>query len=434
MGRIYSPSLEQGGIAINIELGLISKIESKEDFLLVLDERIKPEFFEEHGEIFQTILDHYTKYQAVPERETLERVFPNVVFYEGQEPLQFFIDKIKEKQKKKIYSAGLAEVAGLLSENVDEAEKKLQKLLITAKTQIKTGVDLDMVANAETRIAEYQKRKETIGIDGYSTSWDYLDGLTCGFHNGELIVIIAKQKMCKTWILLWIARHIWREYGVPVVFVTREMGPKAIRRRFEAIECKLPYGALKSGLLTASQEKAYSEYLRKTEKNEEGLPKFVTVGFDLTDATSGVSSIVPKVEQYLLGGGVLFIDGLYLLPDDKGESDWKAMVNIATALKNLALGYNIPVVATTQHNLEDRSDIPRLEGAAYGKYIVQFADVILGISRSDTDRQTHRGGIHVLGQREGDIGNFMINMKFDPLDFSQLSAKYVNDDEEVYSV
>jgi hypothetical protein len=128
------------------------------------------------------------------------------------------------------------------------------------------------------------------------------------------------------------------------------------------------------------------------------------------------------------------------MPDDKGETDWKGIVNVATDLKILAQTYNIPVIVTTQQSMEDKSDIPRLENAAYGKYIVQYADLILAGSRSDIDRQAGRGSIYILGQREGDIGSFPINMRFDPIDFSQCYDKTVDDfseedeDAEIYHV
>jgi hypothetical protein len=80
--------------------------------------------------------------------------------------------------------------------------------------------------------------------------------------------------------------------------------------------------------------------------------------------------------------------------------------------------------------MEDKSDIPRLENAAYGKYIVQYADLILAIGRSDIDRKSNIGHIYTLGQREGDIGEFTINMKFDPIDFSQCNEKFVDDYDE----
>ena len=109
---------------MNVESGLVSKISSKEDYLTVLNERINKDFFEEHGEVFQAIASHYSKYKNVPEKETLQKAFPNFQFYEGEEPLQFFIDKIKAQYKKKLYNTTLPEVAKLLPVDIDAAERE----------------------------------------------------------------------------------------------------------------------------------------------------------------------------------------------------------------------------------------------------------------------------------------------------------------------
>lgn len=414
---------------MNIESGLISRIETKEDLLLILDERITKDFFSEHGEVFQAILDYHTKYSTVPERETLASFFPNYQFSDSNEPIEFFVDKIKEKYKKNIYNKGLIEVAELMKEDIDKAEKKMHNILSTSKTAIKSGSDLVIGYGASAKKDEYIQRMNNLGIDGYETPWSKLNDLTGGYHKGELIVWTAKPKMCKTWLLIWQAIFVWMNCGIPVVFITKEMTPKAIQDRINAILSKLPYRELKRGLLSAEQQKAYFKFLEKQEEDmKEGrLPEFRIHGYDLADGTAGVSSLTPMVERYLLDGGILFVDGLYLLPDDKGEKDWKAIVNISSDLKNLALSYNIPIIATTQHNMEDKSDIPRFDGAAYGKYLIQFVDSFLGIGRNDSDRELHTGRLYMLGQREGETGNFPINMKFNPIDFSQTFEKFVDD-------
>jgi replicative DNA helicase len=427
---------------MNIEVGLISKIEKKEDYLTILNERITKDFFEEHDEVFQAIADHYRKYKAVPERETLQKAFPNFQFYEGEEPLQFFIDKTKEQYKKKLFNKTLPKVAELLPTNIDEAEKELQRLLTTTKSAIKTGNTFDSRGSSEIMKAAYAKRKSGLGVDGYSTSWSYLDRLTCGFHGGELIILMGRAKKGKSWLETWMMHHIWKEEVTPCVYITKEMSPLAIRWRFDAIENQLSFDRIRRAELTTEEEIRY--HARNDEidllQSQGELAPFGIHGFDLTDGSSGVSSIVPYVEEYLSDGGALFVDGMYLIPDDKGEADWKGIVNVATDLKILAQTYNIPVIATTQQSMEDKSDVPRLENAAYGKYIVQYADLILAIGRSELDVKANRGNIYVLGQREGDIGQFTINMKFDPIDFSQCYDKTVDDfseedeDDEVYHV
>jgi replicative DNA helicase len=417
---------------VNIETGLISKIEKKEDYLHVLNERITKDFFEEHGDVFSAIVGHYTKYKSVPEKDTMQKAFPNFQFYNGEEPLQFFIDKIKEQYKKKLFNTELPKVAELLPKNVNEAEKTLQRLITKSKAAINTGSILDSRYSVDKRIALYEKRAAGLGIDGYTTSWPYLDDLTCGLHPGELVILMGRAKMGKSWLETWIMQHVWKEHNVPNLYITKEMGDMAIQWRFDSINCNVPFESLRKGSLTAEQTIRYYAQLEdeKLKMLSGELAPYAIKGFDLTDGSAGVSAIIPQVEEYLGDGGILFVDGIYLMADDRGEKDWKGIVNVAMDLKILAQTYNIPVVVTTQQSMEDKSDIPRLENAAYGKYIVQYADLILAIGRSDIDREANRGNIYVLGHREGDTGHFGINMHFNPIDFSQTNDKIITDNDD----
>ena len=649
----------------------------------------------------------------MPEHETLQKAFPNFQFYVGSEPLQFFIDKIKEQYKKNLFNTALPKVAKLLPSSVDDAERELQKLLSVSRSYIQVGSTLDSRSSAEVMKGAYEKREAGLGVDGYSTSWPFLDKITCGFHPEELIILMGRAKMgkgiplhqelptpngfveakdircgdylfgadglptkvisasdvhnlpcyritfndgssivtdkdhlwsayyfssekrnvitisteemflqgtkntsgkykfaipltkpikyapqqhlpmdpyvlglwlgycsdkqftqddrhipeiyrrasveqrlallnglidsgeiynrwftfcntsivlCKdilelvnslggigrikrrknncyavifqfmpdstislerkeekrsgaqnfyrgivdispveseatvcfmvdapdslylvgrnyfvthnSWLLTWMMHHIWKEENVPCLYITKEMGKKAIRWRFDAIDNKLSFDRVRQAKLTTEEKIRYYARLDEIEtKTVSGEYAYFGIhGFDLTDSTSGVSSLIPHVEKYLGDKGILFVDGIYLMSDDAGEKDWKGIVNVSKDLKILGQTYNIPVVATTQQSMEDKSDVPRLENAAYGRYIVQYADLILAIGRSDVDRQANRGNIYTLGQREGDIGNFPINMKFDPVDFTQCQDKTIDDfsdeddEDEIYYV
>jgi replicative DNA helicase len=231
-----------------------------------------------------------------------------------------------------------------------------------------------------------------------------------------------------TWLLVYQAHHIWKEERVPVVFVTKEMTPQAIRQRFDAIECKLSYDALRRGMLSPYHEEVYQTKLNEIANDE--VP-FIILGYSLDNDTSTVSSLIPKVERYLSDGGVLFVDGLYLMDDDRGDEDWKRVVNIARDLKLLALQYKIPVVATTQAQIqENKSYIPDISNIAYGKYIAQYVDALLSQSQNPQQKIAEIMYLNILAQREGDIGSFPINFRFDPLDFSQKAVTVIEYDDE----
>lgn len=395
--------------------------------MFVLDEKITPAFFELYPEVYKDILSHYKSYGVVPEKGVIASAYPKFVFTQSTEPIAFFVDQLKKRRKTNILKEGLTEAVSALKTDIDDVETVMYRTLQKSKREIKTGFDLDIRSSGDSRKEDYLNKKKFLGVDGYSSGWDYLDNLTCGFHGGDFTVFIAKPKIGKSWLLINQAHTVWQQERVPVLYLTREMHPEAIRKRFDAMHCQLPYNDLRKGLLSPHQEAQYFQYLEDI-KNDD-IP-FVVLGYSLEDGGATVSSIIPKVERYLGDGGMLFVDGIYLMEDDRGESDWRGIVNIAKDLKNLGQQYNIPVSATSQATIDGKGDIPNMENIAYGKYIAQFVDVLGSYSRSPEDRIADMAWVHILAQREGDIGSFAINFEFDPLNFEQKLSKTVESDYE----
>lgn len=413
---------------MDIEVGLLSKIVSKEDILLVLEEQIDSTFFEKYRAVYEFVRSHFAEYGVVPELSILEDTFAFKPIITEQ-PIQYFIDALKQRKQLNLYKAGLEKIVPLVGKGkVDEAERQLQRLIIDTRKVIKSSSDIDVRTGIDERLALYTHRQECVGIDGYSSPWDYLNAKTLGYHPGDLFVTIAVPKTGKSWLLVHQAHHIWKEERVPVVFVTKEMTPQAIRQRFDALECRLSYDALRRGMLSPYHEEMYQAKL--AEIAEDSVP-FIILGYSLESDTSTVSSLIPKVERYLSDGGVLFVDGLYLMDDDRGDEDWKRVVNIARDLKLLALQYKIPVVATTQAQIqENKSYVPDISNIAYGKYIAQYVDALLSQSQNPQQKIAEIMYINILAQREGDVGSFPINFCFDPLDFSQKEVTILDYNEE----
>lgn len=413
---------------MDVEKSLISAIRTKEEFLRVLDEKITPEFFETQSEVFKVLLSHYKHYGDIPSKEALLEYVPNFSFTEIDQPIMFYVDRLKFLRKKNILKTTLAEAIGLVSKDPDAAETIMQKGVHQSKMEIKVATDLDVRENIALRKSDYFIKKESLGVDGYSTSWDMLDDKTAGLHPGDLVVTIAEMKGMKSWLLVWQARHIWLEERVPVLYLTREMRPEAIRLRFDAINCKLPYDDLRRGLLTPPLEEKYFQYLEEIEKDE--VP-FIVLGYSLESSGASVSSIVPKVERHLMDGGLLCVDGIYLMEDDRGGKDWQQVVNITRDLKNLGQQYSIPILATSQAQVQGKGYRPDYNNIAYAKYMGQYVDAMCSISRSQEERDAGIAKINLILQREGDLCDFTINAQFSPYcDFSQKHVETVYDDDE----
>jgi hypothetical protein len=163
----------------------------------------------------------------------------------------------------------------------------------------------------------------------------------------------------------------------------------------------------------------------------------VVLGYSLEKgAGATVSSFIPEIERYLGDGGILYVDGIYLMEDEHGEREWRAIENIASGLKQLALDYPIAVLGNHQATVDDTA-IPGMQNVAYAKGLSRFCDGMTSISQTEEERKAGYAWGHLIANRDGDIDSWPINMNFDPIDFSQKPIKSTEEfiyDDDVYEI
>ena len=251
--------------------------------------------------------------------------------------------------------------------------------------------DLDWNANAHTRYQEYLTMRSGDGIDGYRTPFKTLDEATQGFHNGEFVLIAARQGVGKTWLSNIMAHENLKE-GLRVLYFTKEMPSRQVARRFDALAFSLPYPDLRRGSLETHVQMRW-------EKNSLQLPlggSLIIAG----EESGGVSQVAAKIERHK--PHIVYIDGMYLMEDDqRAKESWQRIGNISRDLKRLAKRVNLPIIATVQLNRSADNTKGDAANIAMGD-IAKDADVILGLFQDEDQRVAKRMTLRVLKQREGD--------------------------------
>jgi replicative DNA helicase len=139
---------------------------------------------------------------------------------------------------------------------------------------------------------------------------------------------------------------------------------------------------------------------------------------------------------------VLWVDGAYLVKtQNRGAKRWEQVAEVCEGLKaGVADTLNIPVVASFQFNRQQKKgDKGDLDNIAYSDAVGQISSVILGLGLSDDEgsvENLYKRKIDVLKGRNGEVGSFDINWKFDIgpnfMDFSEI--KVVADGDLAFGV
>ena len=262
---------------------------------------------------------------------------------------------------------------------------------------------------------------------GISTGIDKLDYIIKGLQPKQLITLIARTGLGKTWTLVKVAAHAQLD-GYRVLFLTTEMSEEQIEDRIEAMLIgmlyeEFNYNKFKSGSLDLHQEQIYYEFLERKARFE---PLII-------DTATGVSNVNAKIDQHK--PDLVLVDSAYLMEDDRGsDQDWLRVAHITRDLKSLAKSKKIPIFINSQADANTSIKTgPELSNIGFSKAIGQDSDVVLALSQDEDMREAREMDIKVLKQREGILGKVTLNWDFSTMNFDTVCSTIESDNNADYS-
>ena len=380
-----------------------------------IDGAVTPEMFDGHyKDVWTFALNYLRTHGSGPTDEAIKDQFPEYVWdFPPPEPISYYIEQIKRKHAFNLTLTGIQSAYDNLNKReVEKAVDHLRDALRKIEDATASEADLDWGATAEQRYTDYLEIQSKKGIDGYRTPFPTLDEATQGFHDGEFILVVARQGVGKTWLSNLLAHHNHQD-GLRVLYFSKEMPSKQIARRFDALKFSLPYQDLRSGQLDSFKE---AEWRGKVQN---GLPQgqLIIVG----EEVGGVSQVAAKIERYK--PDIVYIDGMYLMDDDQRARDnWLKIGNISRDLKKLAKRTLTPILATVQFNRQADNSKGDASNIAYGD-IAKDADVILGLFQDEDQFLAKRMTLKVLKQREGQRPEIELDWDLNNMKFSEVSEQ-----------
>ena len=373
-------------------------------------------------ESFKYLLDYFGKYGSMPNHTVLKNKTKfEVVEGKPKSPLQYFIDELFNRE---LFNA-LADQQAAISDAMRKRDPKLARELMEKTVQVTSsiipeaggGITYKEIYNSvalKERIDRYEKIKFSGGIDGIPTAWPWLDDVTYGWHEEELIIVAARAGTGKTWFLLLNALAAWKA-GNRVLFVTFEMADAVIGRRLDSLMAGIPYSDLRKGRLDTAQEKDY----KKAMKDLNGKEGFVVMNGGWASTPAQLESVINLVNP-----DIVFVDGLYFMMDGLNTREpWQRNLNVADQIKQLTQRVGPPIIASVQfnRNVNLKKLKGGLESVGGSDRFVQNADIVIGLFTNDELRDEKMLMVRLLKMREDDMLSRKINWNFDTCDFSESS-------------
>ena len=374
-----------------------------------------------HQKIFQAIVDLYNKGQQVDilvisehlrQQGLLDSVggtayiasltdtvpsTANVAYY-ARIVLDAAIRRSLLKVSHQIYADAFDETVAYASV-LEQAQKNIFDLTDAGQSAT-FHTPKDIIPEAiETIEARSKHRDEFLGIP---SGFEFLDSITNGFQNSELIIIGARPSIGKTALALTIADYIAVAKKIPVAFFSLEMSNMQLILRLFSLESRVSSSKIRSGNLQLADFAKLQDAAGRLYE----APLYIVdmPNMKLLDLRAMARQLCLQQEVK-----IIFIDYLGLIASENNAIPrHERFAEISQSLKSLARELNIPVVALSQVGRDAEGTAPTLANLRESGAIEQDADVVMFLHRAQ--RENPDTELIVAKQRNGPVAT--VNLEF----------------------
>lgn len=378
-------------------------------------------------QVFEFIDGFFQKYQSLPTLGTVVEAFPEFAEVVATEPSAYYLDKLQDRY---VY------------DRVNKVNVESQALLKEDKTKTEEAVTMLGTAIGDIMAQKYRSQILDLGVDGpklvlgtyYGTlgstakaggfGWPYLDDMCSGVLPGDVVSIVGRPAMGKTWFLLYIALHNWVYRKLNVLFVSMEMSTLAIAQRCAAMYAGTNISQLKAGVLNGYASANQSKFEQAMKLLELENAKFYVVDGNLAASPQDIYILARQ-----LGCNMVCVDGAYLMRSKNAKLNrFDRVADNIELMKRFTSEFELQTVASWQFNRQGSEKMKKkdqkagLEDIGYSDAIGQISSIALGLMQEEGVATLETRSIDVMKGRNGEIGKFDVNWKFNVMDFSQVGA------------
>ena len=341
-----------------IQLQAINAILNSNDIMSYRSAGIDKDYFNEYHDEYMFIMEHYKKYDKVPDWATFMGKFPDFQSVDVLEPTAFIISDLKEEY---LFNKGVKlfqESASMLEENSYDGLKniiaKAQKLLESNLQCEGTNIN-DMKQEKLDDIEEKKSRGNNLGI---SSGLPELDDILGGWLPGEeLVTVVGRVNQGKSWLLQKFLTEANKQ-NKKVLLYSGEMGKLQVAYRHDTLGLNYSNRQLMKGTIKEQDLESYKESLSEQENR---APFIVITPLDLGGQMLSVSTLESYIIKYK--PDIVGIDQISLMEDErrmKGDATRIQYTHISQDLFNLSIKYGIPIIADAQAN-RNKADVENPE-------------------------------------------------------------------------
>ncbi len=258
---------------------------------------------------------------------------------------------------------------------------------------------------------------------GVTLGFEPLDRLTNGAYPGDVVAIVARPGIGKTYTIIHMALEAWKE-GRKVLLITKEMTDAQIAYRMVGLHSRIDPAFIKRGQVSQWMWPEFQRALDEFQLEHGDGRSLYLVGGRVANSVRDIDSLVQEIEP-----DVVYIDASYLLKPEnsRNRSRHEMLADIGEGIKDVALNRSVPVVHSVQFGRAAEKKRKSKAGdtsLGFGLDMIggtdvvgQIATLVIGIAEGIRPHERTQRRHALLKNREGPLGMFTTNFLFAPINF-----------------
>ena len=325
---------------------ILNLILHNKDYSIIVDNNLSKEYFPQFSSEYSFIVNHYNKYNQVPDIETFIKAFPNFDVINVTESTEYLINELYRVKNENYLASTFNKIRDLLMKG--DTEKAMNVFSNSAEgLSERTRLEAVDILSDISRYDLYLDKTKDFSKYYVTTGFKELDESLGGGidRRNAYFVVSARAGYGKTLVMVKMAAAA-AERGLRVGFYEGEMSVEKIGNRFDTIKSHISNSSINFGRIEIMNE--YKLFLDNLKDNHKGN-LFVLTRDMVPDNRMTVNVLKAFVEKYKLD--ILFVDQISLLDDSHfAKQTFDQAANISKDLKNLQVQKHIPIVLASQQN------------------------------------------------------------------------------------
>ncbi len=386
---------------------------------------------------YRYLRDHVVQFRTFPDASMFRRN-TGIQTLQVAQPLSYYVN---EARKQALYNACMDPMerfrASMENKDPDAFVSIAREVAHISATFAANRADFSTLQRGLERVlSDYDEAHRTAGLRGIPTGWSHLDEVTGGFYGDDLITVVGRTGVGKTYLMLVMAHAAWVA-GYNVLFVSMELGAVQLYRRLFGLHTKINPDLIRKGRLSTFVTNQLRDYAGAMQ----GEVPFNVIEGGFKKSVDTVRQVADATEP-----DIIFVDAGYLLTPEKkrknSDGRREMISDTIEELKEITIERHRPLVQSTQFNRsaervrtrETSTSNPTshlsLEKIAETDVIARTSSCVLGAAKGFPPHSDDRRWIAILKGREGEQGRFQIKYEFSPVCFDFVSSVDNNDEDD----